>query len=182
MTKFINEFRVESARLKDWDYSIPWWYFVTINTKGHICWFGKVTKNKMVLSDLGKAAECFWKEIPKHYSFVELDEHIVMPNHMHGILITSQKGTRRDVACNVSTNRFSKISPKQGSLSVIIGSFKSAVAKQIHETGCRKFSWQARFYDRIIRSEEELYHIRKYIEQNPLKWEIEKNIPYNIEF
>lgn len=182
MTQYKNEFRIETARLKDWDYSTPWWYYVTINTHNHVSWFGEIVNSKMALNQFGKVVERCWVEIPKHYSFVELDEHIVMPNHMHGILITSQKGTRRDVACNVSTNRFSKISPKQGSLSVIIRSFKSAAAKQIHETGCRKFSWQARFYNRIIRSEEELYHIRKYIEQNPLKWEIEKEIPENIEF
>jgi REP element-mobilizing transposase RayT len=89
----------------------------------------------------------------------------------------------RDVACNVSTdnnNYFSNISPKLFSLSTIIRSFKSAASKQIHELGNRDFSWQARFYDRIIRNEKELYNIRQYIEQNPIKWNIEKDDLENI--
>jgi REP element-mobilizing transposase RayT len=182
MTKFKNEFRIESVRLKDWDYSMPWWYYITINTKNHICWFGDIINNKIILNQLGKIVEQCWVEIPNHYPSVELDEYVIMPNHIHGIVIISKSGKRRDVACNVSTNKFSKISPKPGSLSVIIRSFKSAIAKQIHEISYGKFAWQPRFYDRIIRNEKELYNIKKYIEQNPLKWEIEKHIPENIEF
>lgn len=180
MTKFINEFQVESARLKDRDYSIPWWYFVTINTKGHICWFGKVTKNKMVLSDLGKAAECFWKEIPKHYPSVELDYYIVMPNHLHGIVILNNSETCHGMSLQSHERKFSK--PIKNSLSMVINQFKSAVKRWCNKNERSDFLWQPLFYDRIIRNEQELFSIRKYIEQNPLKWEIEKNIPYNIEF
>jgi putative transposase len=69
----------------------------------------------------------------------------------------------------------SGISPVKGSLSTIIRSFKSAVSKYAHYNGFADFTWQSRFYDRIIRSEVELSNIRHYIEQNPLKWEMEKN-------
>ena len=72
------------------------------------------------------------------------------------------------------------ISPKKGSLAVIIRSFKSAVAKAARESGLKHFAWQPRFYDRIIRNEKELYNIRKYIEQNPLRWELDKDKPENI--
>ena len=84
--------------------------------------------------------------------------------------------------CNVSTNKnkYSEIAPKIGSLSAIIRAFKSAVSKNIHQHGFPEFSWQARFYDRIIRDENKLYNIRKYIRSNPAKWEFEKNNPENI--
>ena len=140
-------------------------------------------KEKMILNEIGKTAEGFWKEIPNHFQNVELDYFIIMPNHLHGIIIINC--TRRDVACNVSTiqNNISpmqNISPKKGSLAVIIRSFKSAVAKAVHESGLKHFAWQLRFYDRIIRNEKELYNIRRYIKQNPLRWELDKDKPENI--
>lgn len=64
MSKFKEEFRIESARLKEWDYSNPWWYYVTINTKNHIEYFGKIEKGEMVLNEWGKIAKEYWEDIP----------------------------------------------------------------------------------------------------------------------
>ena len=201
MSKFKNQYRIETTRLNNWDYSTPWWYFVTINTKNHIEFFGKVVNDKMYLNELGKIVDKFWEEIPNHFKNVGLDYYVIMPNHIHGIIIINEhidqndinvafqnhginvafQNHCRDVACNVSTdNIFSQISPKKNSLSVIIRSFKSASSKAIHQTGNKNFKWQSRFYDRIIRDKNELFNIRKYIEQNPLKWELEKDKPENI--
>lgn len=190
MSKFQNKYRIESSRLKHWDYSTPWWYYVTIVTKEHINYFGKIENGKMYLSELGKFCRKCWNEIPIHYPDIELDYYIIMPNHIHGIIILNENA-RRDVACNVSTNTvknnnktknlyFSKISPKANSLSVIVRSFKSAVTRYSSKNDFKDFKWQPRFYDRIIRNEKELFQIRKYIEQNPIKWEIEKNIINNL--
>ena len=66
MAKFKETFRVDSARLKEWDYSNPWWYYVTINTKNHVEYFGDVIGAQMVLNDLGLQAEKFWRQIPTH--------------------------------------------------------------------------------------------------------------------
>jgi len=178
MTKFKETFRVESTRLKEWDYSNPWWYYVTINTKNHIHYFGKIVNEEIVLNEIGIHARKTWEEIPNHFQNIELDYFVIMPNHIHGIIIINKNS--KDVACNVSTNKYSQISPKGNSLSVIVRSYKSAVAKFAHENGLMSFSWQERFYDRIIRNEKELYNIRKYIEQNPLKWELEKDNHENI--
>ncbi len=82
-------------------------------------------------------------------------------------------------ACSVST-AMKNISPKKGSLAVIIRSFKSAVTKKVREAGYNNFSWQPRYFDRIIRNEKELYNIRKYITQKPLIWELEKGTLENI--
>lgn len=171
MSKFQNKYRIESTRLKNWDYSNPAWYYVTINTKNHISFFGKIENGKMILNYLGKIAEEEWLKTQEIRSNVDLDYYVVMPNHIHGIIILNNEN-RGDVARYVSTNgnKFSKISPKENSLSSIIRSFKSAVTKHIHELGYSSFSWQPRYYDRIIRNEKELYNIRKYIEQNPIKW------------
>ncbi len=149
----------------------------------------------MHLNECGMIASKCWKEIPSHFQNADLDYYVIMPNHLHGIIIINQI-TSRDVAPvstrldaspdeaerNVSTNNFySEISPRKGTLSVIIRSFKSACSKEIHGKTLNNFAWQPRFYDRIIRNEKELYNVRKYIELNPLKWEIEKFVPENID-
>ena len=107
-----------------------------------------------------------------------------MLNHSHGVLILNDY--RKDVACNVSTQvineKFSKLSPKKYSLSTVVRSYKSAITKWCNVNNHKSFAWQPRFFERIIRNEKELYSIRKDIEQNPLKWEIEKNNPDNIDY
>lgn len=153
MSKFKNTFRIESARLKEWDYSNPWYYYVTINTKNHIHHFGKVGNEKMILNDLGMVVEKCWNNIPIHFPNVELDYNVIMPNHLHGILIINSA---------VETRHAPSLQKKSITISNIVGSFKSAVSKQARENSYNNFSWQPRFYDRIIRDEKELYNIRRY--------------------
>ena len=173
MAKFKNIFRIESSRLINWDYTSPWWYYITICTKEHTEYFGRIENHKMLLNESGAIVENEWLKTKIIRNNVDLDYFVVMPNHFHGILIINES---RDVARNVSTqNKFSDLAPKTGSVSAIIHSFKSAVTKNIHEYGCLDFAWQSRFYDRIIRNERELFNIRRYIEQNPLLWDLEKN-------
>ena len=89
--KEIKKYKIYSARLKKWDYSKPWWYYVTINTKDHKCWFGKIESGKMNLNKLGIIADSSWKNIVRHYPIAELDYYVIMPNHIHGILIIDSK-------------------------------------------------------------------------------------------
>lgn len=182
--RYMNQFKTESIRLKTWDYTNPWWYFVTINTKNHQEFFGSIKNGIMILNEVGNIAYKYWLETPVHFPFVELDSFIIMPNHSHGVLILNDY--RKDVACNVSTQvineKFSKLSPKKYSLSTVVRSYKSAITKWCNVNNHKSFAWQPRFFERIIRNEKELYNIRKYIEQNPLKWEIEKNNPDNIDY
>jgi len=171
MDKFKSQFKIESIRLKGWDYTNPWWYYVTINTKNHLSFFGEIDNNIMMLNESGKIADEFWKEIPNHFKNAALDYYVVMPNHIHGIVIIES----RDVACNVSTkpnhdSAYGEISPRKGSLSAIVRSYKSAVSHQMHKIGRLNFLWQPGYYERIIRNEKELFNIRTYIEQNPLRW------------
>lgn len=174
MQNNIIKYRIESARLKNWDYSTAWWYYVTINTKNHIEWFGIVENKKMYLNDIGKIVEKFWQEIPQHYNSVELDYFIIMPNHLHGIIILNNP--------DVETPYKASLQQKQPpTLGIVINGFKGAVTRWCNKNGYSNFKWQSRFYDRIIRNDMELYKIRNYIEQNPLRWELDKNLPDNLE-
>ena len=164
MKLYKNKFRIESARLQDWDYSTPWWYYITICTKDMKCWFGEIKKGKMILNDLGKIVENTWKGIPEHYPAVELDYYVIMPNHFHGIIIIN----------NVETGHAPSLHIKRPTLGNIIGSFKSALTKWAHQNGYAHFKWQLRYYDHIIRNENDLHRIRTYIQNNPLKWEIDE--------
>ncbi len=87
MTKFREKFRIESTRLKEWDYSNPWWYYVTINTKDHVEYFGEIDKGVVILNDVGKIVEDEWLKTKEIRTNVDLDYFVVMPNHLHGIVI-----------------------------------------------------------------------------------------------
>ena len=140
MEKFQGRFRISSARLKDWDYSTSGWYFVTICIKDHIPFFGKARGEEVVLSTLGKMASRMWEEIPRHHSFVDLDEFIIMPNHIHGVIIIYPKEKGKTSTKSVETlhatslqssvdEKLAEISPRKGSLSVIVRSYKSALSR-----------------------------------------------------
>ena len=132
--------------------------------------FGEIVGSKMKLNDLEQLVNEYWLNIPSHYPEAELDDFIIMPNHVHGIIILK-------LLSIVETGH----TPSLHSLVNIIGSFKSGVSKWAHQNSFKNFHWQQRFYDRIIRNEKELFQIRKYISQNPLRWEIEKGFPDNID-
>ncbi len=110
MEKFKNKYRIESARLQNWDYGANGLYFITICTAHRECYFGDIlvdttTAPIMQLSEIGNIAQHFWTEIPNHFPFVELGEFVVMPNHIHGIIVinkTDDKRTNVDVDADVA--------------------------------------------------------------------------------
>lgn len=116
----------------------------------------------MKLSHVGIIADILWNEIKTHAKNIELGEYVVMPNHVHGILV-------------LNGNTISK--PGQNTLSSIIGSYKSAVTRHAHRLGY-EFAWQARFHDHIIRNEGEYQRIAEYIKANPAKWNEDKFYKY----
>jgi len=186
--RFRNRYRIKSARLEGYDYSAIGGYFVTICTRDRECWFGEIVGGKMQLSVIGEMARQCWQEIPNHFDNTDLDEFVLMPNHVHGIILIIRDVDGRDVACNVSTDSdsdsknmaMSIISPKPGSLATIIRSYKSAVTRWCGKNNCPQFAWQPRFYDHIIRNEKSLIAIRQYIYNNPAKWEIDRENPESV--
>jgi REP element-mobilizing transposase RayT len=166
-----NKFRVESSRLKDWDYSTPWWYYVTICTKDMKCWFGKIKDGKMNYSIIGEKAIEFFKDLPKHFPSSEIDSYIIMPNHAHGIIIINDSvETRHGVS--LQQTQFGK--PIKNSLSIMVNHYKGAVTRFARKKKMLIFQWQRGFYDHIIRNENDLRRIRTYIQNNPLKWELDE--------
>jgi REP element-mobilizing transposase RayT len=164
------------------DYSLPGKYFVTICTAGTKEWFGKVILGKMYLSEIGHIASRMWYEIPVHFPFIGLDAFVVMPNHIHGIIVINRSvktpivGTLHATplppndATHLSNETMSFISPKSGSLSVVVRSYKLGVTKHAHKFDTN-FSWQPGYYDTIICTTGQLFRIRKYISDYAQNWD-----------
>ncbi|MEW5923288.1 MAG: transposase [Candidatus Zixiibacteriota bacterium] len=174
----------KSPRLNDFNYTMPGYYFVTICTKNKISYFGDVYDYKMLLNNIGRIVQKIWQSIPDHYPDVMLDEFVIMPNHIHGIIIIKENagyknvGTghrpvqlQRDIGGKKRTGRCPVPTDKNyGLLSKIINAFKSMVSREIKRknTNCN-FAWQRFFHDHVIRSEKGLQQIRSYINNNPMK-------------
>lgn len=192
--KFQNKYRISSTRLKGYDYLSNGAYFITICTKNRENFFGEIRDGEIRLSKIGEIAADEWKESAEIRKYVYLGEWVVMPNHLHGILILDNAEYTNDGKCRdvlpkrlYKTKRFyghdgdhhgydgdhpqmSKISPAKNSLSTIIRFFKRQTtirARQITPD----FAWQPRFHDRIIRNEPEHQRIAEYIYNNPVNWE-----------
>ena len=180
--KYKGIYNPKSNRLQNYDYSSNWGYFITICTKNRENYFGEIIDGKIILNDFWKIAEKFWLEIPKHFPFVVLDEFVIMPNHIHGIIIIDKQIIVETRQCLVSTERNNRFQNQwKWSISSIIWSFKSICTKTINKSQNKIFfAWQANYYDRIIRNEDELQRIRKYIIENPLKWELDKDNTENL--
>jgi putative transposase len=162
-----------SIRLREYDYSQPGSYFITVCTSDKAPLFGEIIEGEMVLNDFGKIVE---KEILKTESFrnnIEIDKYVIMPNHVHLIIVIwpSRTGTARRAP---TVERFGK--PIRNSIPTIVRSLKSAITRQINIL--RHISnhsiWQRNYYEHIVRNEGELNKIRCYIINNPPKWEFDQ--------
>jgi len=177
--KYQNEYRIKSSRLQSWDYRWAGAYFITICTQDNVHYFGKITDDKMQLSNIGILADVLWYEIKNHSKDVELADFVVMPNHVHGILKLNKLDDSNQTTMSASSlnnqqqNTMATISPKKGSISTIVRSYKSAVSKHAHRLGY-DFSWQSRFHDHIIRNQESYKNIIDYIKTNPQRWKEDK--------
>ena len=163
-------------RLPHFDYSQDAIYFVTFCTKNREQFFGNISNQIMAISDIGTIVENNWPTISKHRNNVILHDFVVMPNHFHGIIEIRNEINSMDVARNVpTTNRYSFISPKSGSLSAIIRAFKSSCSKEIHQAFPEiTFDWQPRFYEHIVRDDEDLNRIKEYIANNVIDWDTDE--------
>ncbi len=166
--------RRKLIRLKGFDYSSDNCYFITICTKQKECLFGNIINQKMVLNNAGVIAKKYWLEIPKHYQYIILDEYIVMPNHIHGILVIDKKyPVGVQYIEPLRQNKFQKII--SGSIGAIVRGYKIGVTKWYRQNTRYKIVWQRLFYDHIIRDERSLNIIRNYIKENPKNWLFDRN-------
>ncbi|MBV6420025.1 MAG: hypothetical protein DAHOPDDO_01251 [Ignavibacteriaceae bacterium] len=180
----------KNNRLKEYDYSFPGWYYVTICTFNRINLFGKIADGKMVLNEDGKIVEEEWLQTKEIRKNVDLDYYIIMPNHLHGIIIIEQSFEDVIIKGRGELNSPEKIdsgriqyaptndtfiSPSH-TLGAIVRGFKSSVTKKIRElSGNSELRiWQRNYYEHIIRNDNDLHRIRTYIQNNPLKWELDE--------
>jgi putative transposase len=145
--------RRKSIRLSEFDYSSPGAYFITICTHNKENIFGSVKNGEIIPSYLGKMVAEMWNQIPDHFKDVELGTFVIMPNHLHGIIIIKDEGNRQN-----------------SKLGDIVGLFKSSVSKKWHLRDHNMSSniWQRNYYEHIIRDQREWDQIHAYIESNPL--------------
>ena len=155
----------KQIRFKNHDYSQAGYYFVTICVKDRRKVFGRISDGNLQLNSFGEVARCLWAQIPTHFDGAQVDVCVVMPEHVHGIIILNDVGNRH--ACSLPKKR-----PYQ-KLPVIVGSYKSTVTKEIHKIkGGEKFQWQKSFFEHVIRDEKSLLKIREYMINNPLAEEL----------
>ncbi|HPS56630.1 MAG TPA: transposase [Spirochaetota bacterium] len=155
-------------RLKNYDYRNEGHYFITIVTKNRAPYFARVEPGKLELTQVGIIAREELINTANLRGNVFIDEYVVMPDHIHFILILSGTYISPFVVNERDRNNFySALSPESGSVSVIVRLFKAAVTRRCRESGLNEFSWQPGFYDRIIRDQGELNAYRRYIATNP---------------
>ncbi len=177
--------RRKSLRLQGFDYTSVGAYFLTVCAREKKCLFGEVRGGRTVPNELGALAERCWQEIPSHVPDLACDEFVLMPNHVHGILFIfppsgSLVGARHVVPVEVvQAESFGR--PVPGSIPTIIRCFKAAVTKEsrvlLRQPGLRV--WERGYYEHVIRDGADLKEIRRYIIENPAKWESDRENPWS---
>ena len=167
-----------SVRLKHYDYSTPGAYFLTVCTWNKECLLGEIVNGVIRLSPTGKIACDSWLKIPDYFNNVRLDEFVVMPNHIHGIIMLTQNDSlpsdhRRGLINQTptKTNRewILMRNPKP-TLGKIVRHYKARTSKLIHNRCQSEFRWHRNYYEQIIRDNGEMHRIRDYITGNPTRW------------
>jgi putative transposase len=180
----------KSNRLKDYDYSRAGCYFVTICTEDRKELFGVIKNNEMVLNDAGNMLDTWWKKIFQTYKNTVMDEYVIMPNHIHGIIIlVGADPCIGPLQNNIIDNKNhidsgeNMVSPlREGGLGRCISWFKRMTTnKYIHNVKnnnwqpFNKRMWQRNYYDHVIRNDYSIYKIREYIINNPQTWDTDEN-------
>ena len=170
-----------SIRLRGFDYARPGAYFVTICTRERACLFGDVVDGALVSNEYGRVMGSCWQALPRHFPHVRLDAFVVVPNHVHGVIVITdlplqpQWGRGEAFAAHASPLQ----GTKSGSLGAIVQSFKSVSTRKINQIrGTPGMPlWQRNYYEHVIRNEDEWNEIRTYIIENPRHWEWDENHP-----
>ncbi len=169
----MNDFKHtrRSIRLKGYDYSQPGAYFITICTQNRECMFGEIIDGEMALNDAGRIVENEWLKTDQLRQNIKCDIFVVMPNHFHGIIVITEPVG----AIHESPQRMTITERRNMTLPKIVGRFKMQTSKQINiirGTLAQKL-WQRNYYEHIIRNENDYNRIYEYIQNNPLKWELD---------
>ncbi len=172
--------RRRSLRLPKHDYATPGAYFITICTYGREFLFGEVAAGKIGLNECGNIAAACWREIPLHFPNAARDEFVIMPNHIHGIIILDDSrsvGASHDSPLQTTQQ---PRGPARNSIGVIVGLFKSTATRRINELRRTPGApvWQRGYYEHVVRDEGDLSAIREYIHFNAAKWSEDAENPH----
>ena len=166
-------YKRRSIRLPDYDYSTRGAYFVTICSNKGQCMFGNIVDGAPDLSPIGNVVENLWLAIPEHFPNTYLDEYVIMPNHIHGIIVLEESSYS-------GTESFGR--PTKGALATVLRSFKAAVTKEVRsQINAHNDVWQRGYYEHVIRNDRALLEIQEYILTNALKWEFDDMHPTKID-
>jgi len=176
-----NRHHRRSIRLKGYDYSQAGAYFITLCTQDRACLFGKVVNGEMRLNDAGRMVLAEWNRLPERFPHLVLDAFVVMPNHVHGILVITDPaptaGATLGATVGATVGATLVVAPTAPTVGNIIGAFKSRVTVEyirgVKTSGWPPFRgrlWQRNYYEHIIRNERALNAIRQYIMENPRRW------------
>ena len=171
-----------SIRLKEYDYSQNGAYFVTLCMFQRECLLGDMSVSSelygMAINEFGRLVDLTWHDLPNHNKNIMLDQFVIMPNHVHGIVMIGNDQVNLDNGAGLEIRAGLDPAP---TLSEIIRQFKTFSAKRINQLrknpGCPV--WQRNYYERVIRNENELARAREYIVNNPMKWALDKENPVN---
>jgi len=180
-----NRHHRRSIRLKGYDYSQAGAYFITLCTQDRACLFGKVVNGEMRLNDAGRMVLAEWNRLPERFPHLVLDAFVVMPNHVHGILVITDPaptaGATLGATVGATVGATLVVAPTAPTVGNIIGAFKSRVTVEyirgVKTSGWPPFRgrlWQRNYYEHIIRNERALNAIRQYIMENPRRWHMDR--------
>jgi len=177
MSEYYKEkYKITSNRLQGYDYSSKGVYFITICTAKHLCEFGKIVNNEMILNEFGEIVKEEWFKSENIRKEISLGETCVMPNHIHGIVFIGNPILYNNTNNNTpqTFNYKNKFGPQQKNISTFINQYKGACTRKIINAGNKSFAWQTNFYDHIIRNQKDFIRIERYIKSNPEKWKDDK--------
>lgn len=164
MTRAVTFCRRRPLRLPHYDYASAGAYFVTICTEERICLLGNIRDSTMRMNQFGEVVETCWRELPNHYPHVKLDSFVVMPNHVHGIIMLEPTAN---------------LPGKRSAIPEIVRAFKSFSTRRINmlRNASGQSVWQHGYYEHVVRNEISLAEIREYIAGNPAQWLTDGNHP-----
>lgn len=174
-----------SIRLKGYDYHRAGVYFVTICCAQRICLFGDIIAGEMHLNVVGTTVADCWQAIPDHFPHAMLDDFVVMPNHLHGMIVLTDNGQCGD-GWGVNPDRANVYSPLQKpqmlrspsrTIGSIVRRFKIGVSKWLRANSADTAIWQRNYYEQIVRDDAGLQRVRQYIADNPARWDDDTEHP-----
>ena len=171
--------RRRSVRLRGYDYSQAGAYYVTVVTHRRRTLFGDVVDGEMRLNDAGRLIVDGWEWLASRHQYVELDAYVVMPNHLHGVIVIAGEGGSRTAPTGEDVSQRAGPAEKRKPLGRLVAAFKTVTTRRVNLARGTpgRMLWQRNYYEHVIRSDEEWNRVREYIANNPMRWELDAENP-----